>query len=162
MTIEYGTGYQPQLLGWCVEQHGRYYCRDWGFGLFFETKVAADMAGFMRRLESPRSHLFWAREGADFLATVSVDGGSAESGLLHLRWFIAAEAARGKGIGQRLFSAAIDQARTDEAAGLFLHTFEGLDAAQTLYEKSGFRLVDQHHDTTWGVKVKEQRYELRF
>lgn len=162
MTVTYGDGYQPALLGWCVEQHGRYYCQDWGFGLFFETKVATEMAGFLRRLNSPRSHLLWARNDAGFLATLALDAGGAESGLLHLRWFIAASDARGSGIGQHLLEDAIGRAQKDGAKGLFLHTFEGLDAAQRLYEKFGFRLINQHRDTTWGVEVKEQRFELRF
>jgi len=162
MTVTYGDGYQPALLGWCVEQHGRYYGREWGFGLFFESKVAMDMAGFLRRLDSPRSHLLWARNDAQFLATLSLDAGAAESGLLHLRWFITASEARGQGIGQHLMKEAITRARNDGAQGLFLHTFEGLDAAKKLYEGFGFRLINQHRDTTWGVEVTEQRFELRF
>ncbi|MEM7056107.1 MAG: GNAT family N-acetyltransferase [Pseudomonadota bacterium] len=162
MTVTYGDGYQPALLGWCIEQHGRYYCQEWGFGLFFETKVAMDMAGFLRRLSSPRSHLLWARNDDQFLATLALDPGSAESGLLHLRWFITADGARGKGIGHHLMNTAISHATEEGAKGLFLNTFEGLDAAQQLYEKFGFRLINQHHDTTWGVEVKEQRFELRF
>lgn len=162
MTITYGDGYQPSLLGWCVEQHGRYYGGEWGFGLFFETKVATEMSGFYRRLDSPKSHLLWARDQDQFLATLAIDAGGAESGLLHLRWFITSEGARGKGIGERLMQDALDRAKADGAKGLFLHTFEGLKAAARLYDKYSFRLVKQHTDTTWGVKVKEQRFEVRF
>ena len=120
------------------------------------------MAGFLRRLDGRRTRILWARDEDGFLATLAMDGGSAESGLLHLRWFIADERARGQGIGQRLLGDTIANAQAEGASGLFLNTFEGLDVAQKLYESFGFRIVDEHNDTTWGVRVKEQRYELRF
>lgn len=162
MSVTYGEGYVPELLGWCIERHGRYYSRAWGFGLAFEAKVATEMAGFLRRVDGRRTRLLWARDDEGFLGTLAMDGGSAVSGLLHLRWFITDDRARGQGIGQRLLGDTIENAKSEKAAGLFLHTFEGLDAAQRLYQRFGFRMVDEHHDTTWGVRVKEQRYELRF
>ena len=162
MTITYGTGYRPGVLGWSIQQHGQYYGDNWGFGVFFETKVATDMAGFLRRLDSPRSHLLWASDDAGDLATLALDAGAAESGLVHLRWYIVADRARGKGVGKHLLANAIDQARKDDAKGIFLQTFAGLDAARKLYEKFGFQLVHEHEDKTWGVAVREQRFELRF
>lgn len=162
MTIVYGSGYRPGLLGWCVEQHGRYYAENWGFAIPFETMVAADMAGFFRRLEGPKNHIFWAVDDAGLIGTVSVDAGGAESGLSHVRWFITHERARGKGVGRQLFSNLLDTARLDQVTGLFLWTFQGLEAARTLYEQSGFRLAREQRDRTWGVEVLEQRFELRF
>ena len=38
-------------------------------------------------------------------------------------------------------------------------TFEGLGAARHLYEKAGFRLVEEHKGTQWGSEVNEQRFE---
>ena len=162
MTITYGTGYRPGLLGWCVEQHGRYYAEQWNFGVFFETKVALDMAGFLRRLDGPRTHLLWAQDQDGDLATLALDAGGAESGLVHLRWFIVAERAQGQGVGKHLMANAVDQARRDDAKGIFLHTFAGLNAARKLYDHFGYQLVHEHEDKTWGVSVREQRFELRF
>ena len=162
MTITYGDGYQPELLGWCLAQHGRYYAREWGFGAVFEAKIATDMAGFLRRLDSPRTHLFWARQDERFLGTLALDAGTAESGLVQLRWFITDEKVRGTGVGQTLMENAIKAARSDDVSGIFLHTFKGLTMAQKLYERYGLKLVREHQDTTWGVSVQEQRYELRF
>ena len=34
-------GYVPGAIGKVVELHGTYYAQHWGFGLFFEAKVAA-------------------------------------------------------------------------------------------------------------------------
>jgi len=160
MSVEYGSGYVPGVLGWCTARHGQYYAAEWGFGLFFETGVAADMAAFLRRLDEPGNHVFWARDRDGFCATLSIDGGDAEDGLAHLRWFIADARTRGQGVGGRLIERAIAAVREDGAAGVYLWTFAGLDAARRVYEKAGFRLVKEIEDTTWGTPVLEQRFEV--
>ena len=42
---------------------------------------------------------------------------------------------------------------------VYLWTFEGLDTARHLYEKVGFKLVEEHKGTQWGTEVNEQRFE---
>jgi hypothetical protein len=44
-------GYVPGSLGRVAELHGTYYHKDWGFGLFFEAKVAAELAAFLGRYD---------------------------------------------------------------------------------------------------------------
>ena len=162
MSPAIASGYAPGLLGWCVAEHGTYYAAEWGFGPYFETKVAAEMADFVRRLDDPGNHIFRAEDGHGFLATVSLDGGDAEDGLAHLRWFIACDRARGRGVGHALLQQTCAAARRDGAMGIFLWTFAGLDAARKLYEHAGFSLVREVEDNTWGTPVREQRFELRF
>jgi RimJ/RimL family protein N-acetyltransferase len=43
---------------------------------------------------------------------------------------------------------------------VYLNSFGGLHPARHLYEKTGFRLVEQHRGTFWGTEVDEQRFEL--
>jgi GNAT superfamily N-acetyltransferase len=43
---------------------------------------------------------------------------------------------------------------------VYLWTFEGLHAARHLYEKFGFRLVEQTEGLQWGNRVTEQKFEL--
>ena len=162
MSIEYGHGWIPGLLGWTVAEHARYYAKHWDFGAFFEAKVAAEMAAFVNRLQDPGNHLIWVRDNDGLLATVSIDAGEAKGGLTHLRWFIASDRARGRGLAAPLIGKAIDATRSDGAAGVFLWTFAGLDAARAIYEAVGFRLVKQGEDATWGQVVTEQRWELVF
>lgn len=156
------SGYAPGLLGWCVAEHGRYYGAEWGFGPAFEAKVASEMAEFVPRLDAGGNHVFWIGDDGGFLATVSLDGGDAEDGLAHLRWFIAAAPMRGKGAGRALLEAAVAAARSDGAAGIFLWTFAGLEAARARYVAAGFRLVREVQGATWGTPVREQRFEMRF
>ena len=162
MMLAVQSGYSPGILGWAVAEHGRYYAREWGFGAYFEAKVAAGMAEFLGRLDGPGNHLFRVEDDEGPMATMSLDGDDAEEGLAHLRWFIASDRARGQGLGHRLMTATLDAARGDGARGIYLTTFAGLGAARRLYEKFGFRLVHEAEDMTWGPKMQEQRFELRF
>lgn len=162
MTVEYREGWRPGLIGWCVAEHGRYYAEAWGFTRFFEAQVAEGMAEFSNRLDAPENHLFWAGDAEGFLGTVTLDGGDSEGGLAHLRWFIVSGRARGQGIGGRLLSDCVARARSGRALGLYLTTFSGLDAARSLYETVGFRLVGEAEGRNWGTSVMEQRFEMRF
>ena len=155
-------GYLPGLLGWTVAEHGRYYADHWNFGAFFETKVATEMADFVRRAGDAHNHIWSVSDAQGFLATLTLDGDDAQNGLSHLRWFIACDRARGKGLGDQMMKAAIAQARADSMRGIFLTTFAGLDAARHLYDRFGFALVREQQDSTWGTQVLEQRFEVTF
>ncbi len=162
MTIRFGEGWRPGLIGWTVAQHGSYYAENWGFGPFFEAKVARDMAEFVLRIDSAGNHVLWAADDEGLLATVSLDGEQAEQRLTHLRWFIAGERSRGQGLGRDILRRAVSAARKDDMQGIYLTTFAGLDAARALYEAEGFKLVSEADDMTWGVRVCEQRFEVQF
>jgi ribosomal protein S18 acetylase RimI-like enzyme len=156
------TGWAPGTLGQVVALHGRYYARDWGFGPYFEAKVAAGMARFIPRLDPDQDLFLAARRGAHLLGSITVDGSETEANEAHIRWFITSDAARGTGIGRRLMDQAM--AFSDKVGFdlVYLDTFKGLDAARHLYESHGFTLVSEHADTTWGVEVTEQRFERRW
>jgi hypothetical protein len=50
MQIEIGE-YRPGAIGRVTEMHAAYYHRTWGFGLFFEAKVATELAEFLGRFD---------------------------------------------------------------------------------------------------------------
>jgi GNAT superfamily N-acetyltransferase len=155
------TGWTPGSLGQVVALHGRYYARDWGFGPYFEAKVAAGMAEFIPRLNPTRDLFLAARRGSHLLGAITIDGSETEADEAHVRWFITSDAARGTGIGGRLMAEAMAFCDRVGFRLVYLDTFRGLDAARHLYEKYGFALVAEHSDETWGVEVTEQRFERR-
>jgi GNAT superfamily N-acetyltransferase len=155
------TGWAPGTLGQVVSLHGRYYAREWGFGPYFEAKVAAGMAEFIPRMDPARDLFLAARRGGHLLASITIDGSETSANEAHLRWFITSDKARGTGIGRRLMTEAMSFCDEVGFALVYLDTFKGLDAARHLYEAHGFALVSEHPDTTWGVEVTEQRFERR-
>ena len=153
------SGYFPGALGAVTELHGRYYHRHWGFDVFFEAKVATELAEFLGRL-NPRRDGFWvARIGGRTAGSIAIDGAQAAEAGARLRWFILDEEWRGRGVGKRLLAEAMGFCRQAGFRRVTLWTFAGLDAARHLYEQHGFRLREEHPDTQWGKTVTEQRFE---
>jgi len=152
-------GYEPGSLGRVVELHGSYYHEWWGFGLFFEAKVAAELSEFLKRYDDSRDGFWTVWADGRVEGSIAIDGTPAESKGAHLRWFIMSDALRGKGAGNQLINSAISFCRCKGYKQIYLWTFRGLAGARHLYEKTGFRLVEEHRGTQWGTEVIEQRYE---
>jgi len=154
------TGYVPGAIGRITQLHATYYSRHAGFGLFFESKVASEMSEFLRRCREARDGFWVAVDGSDIIGSVAIDGIHAENEGAHLRWFIVAPEYQGQGIGSRLLKEAVAFCRVAHFRRVYLWTFAGLDAARHLYEKYGFVLGKETEGKQWGVRVKEQMFEL--
>jgi ribosomal protein S18 acetylase RimI-like enzyme len=154
------SGYVPGAIGRIVELHASYYHRDWGFGLFFETRVAKEMAEFFSRFEETRDGFWIVSLKNRIEGGIAIDGIKAMTDGAHLRWFILSPEARGRGLGNKLMVEAVSFCRKKNYKKVYLETFEGLQAARHLYEKFGFKLVHQAEGAQWGKKVIEQKFEL--
>ena len=159
--VEIVKGYIPGALGRVAELHGTYYHEHWGFGCFFEAKVATELSGFLARYDQKRDGFWTALLAGRIEGSITIDGIHAEGKGAHLRWFIMSDALRGQGVGNRMLKASIDFCRNQDYRQVYLWTFEGLDAARHLYEKAGFKLVEQKRAAQWGLEVNEQRFELQ-
>jgi RimJ/RimL family protein N-acetyltransferase len=153
-------GYVPGAIGRIAEMHGVYYHRNWGFGLFFEAKVAAELSEFLSRFDRSRDGFWTVCLQGRVQGSMAIDGIKAESDGAHLRWFILSAELRGQGFGNRLMQAAVNLCKQRRYPRIYLWTFEGLDAARHLYEKFGFRLTGQHQGAQWGITVTEQKFVL--
>ena len=160
-SFKISKGYIPGCIGRVAEMHGTYYHEHWGFGSFFEAKVARELAEFIARYDESRDAFWTASADGNIQGSITIDGVHSENEGAHLRWFIMSDALRGKGAGNRLIRSAIDFCRDNRYHCVYLWTFEGLGAARHLYEKAGFKNVEQHRGTQWGREVVEQRFELR-
>ncbi|MCP4756818.1 MAG: GNAT family N-acetyltransferase [Proteobacteria bacterium] len=155
------SAYVPGSIGRIAELHGTYYHVHWGFGLYFETKVAIELSQFLQRYDKNRDGFWIAIENGRVEGSVVIDGVRAGDEGAHLRWFIVSDALRGKGVGRKLIQRAIDFCRSKGYGKTYLWTFEGLNAARHLYEDVGFRLIKQQSGIQWGTTVNEQCFELR-
>ena len=158
--VEITRGYVPGSIGRIAELHGTYYHDDWGFGLFFEAKCDTDLSEFLKRYDETRDGFWTASLNGRVEGHITIDGIHADDEGAHLRYFIVSDALRGKGIGNHLIREAVDFCRDNGHKRVYLWTFEGLLPARHLYEKAGFRLVEQRRGSQWGVEVNEQRFEL--
>ena len=152
-------GYVPGAIGRVAELHGAYYHAHWGFGLFFEAKVAVELSDFLKRYDENRDGFWTVLTGPRVEGSITIDGIHGDREGAHLRWFILSDALRGKGAGNQLINTAVSFCRSKRFPKIYLWTFKGLDAARHLYEKVGFRLVETQKGTQWGKAVDEQRFE---
>lgn len=159
------AGWRPGALGDVAMLHGRYYGGVWGFGPYFEAKVATDLAAFLSRPASEDAELWRALDpagravGSIAIDGVAGDGRTAACGA-QLRWFILDASARGTGVGRRLLDGALAFCRERSFPSVHLWTFAGLDDARRMYERRGFRLVEERRAATWGKEALDQRFVL--
>lgn len=159
--VQIVEGYLPGCIGDIASLHARFYATNWGFGAYFEKKVATELAEFAGALPDDNKALWLAVERDRILASLAIDGNeSGNTGVAHLRWFIVDDSLRGTGIGRQLMTSAMRfvDARYAET---YLWTFKGLDAARHLYESFGFQLAEEFEGDQWGTKVTEQRFVRR-
>ena len=154
------TGYYPGVIGQLTTLHAVYYHTHWGFDRSFETQVGRELSDFMARFQ-PQRDGFWAIAPRRTLAgAVAIDGRLRESEGARLRWFIVDPDGRKQGFGRLLLGRAVQFCRAAGCRRVFLWTFEGLQAARRLYEKTGFRLTEEHRLDQWGQQINEQRFDL--
>lgn len=152
--------YMPGFLGRIAELHARYYHQHWGFDLFFETKVAVELADFLQHFDLMRDGLWTAMADGLIIGAIAVSGRDAATIGARLRWLIVAPQYQSRGYGKRLMRAAMDFCRQTRFKRIYLTTFAGLDAARHLYEQEGFRVKIEQEDAHWGKTVREQTFEL--
>jgi GNAT superfamily N-acetyltransferase len=140
--------------------HAAYYHQHCGFDLYFEAKIAAELAAFMQSF-NPQCDGLWTAVAADRIAgSVAIVGAEASTKGARLRWLIVAQEYQGGGIGKSLLRRAIDFCRKTGFQRVYLTTFAGLDVASHLYGQKGFVLIEEQEDCHWGKSVLEQTFEL--
>jgi len=157
---EIRSGYSPGAIGRIVELHGSYYAAHWGFGAFFEARMARELAEFVDRFDPKRDGLWTTMVAGRIAGSIAIDGSRPGDGEAHLRWFILDPGLHGRGIGRRLLDEAVGFCRRRDQRRVALWTFAGLDAARRLYEQAGFLLAEERRGAQWGIEVTEQRFEL--
>lgn len=155
-------GWRPGLLGDVVGLQARCYAKEWGFGTFFEAKLAREMSEFAGRYDPGQDLILSVVLHARTAGSITIDGSdpAAPERFLHLRWFIVDDSLRERGIGRALLDTCLGFARVTGRPGIYLWTFAGLEAARRLYDAAGFQLVEERVGTTWGTQVAEQRFVL--
>lgn len=137
------TGYQPGALGRIVELHGSYYAEHWELGLYFEAKVATEMAAFLSRFDPAHDGAWFAQVDGVIVGSVIIDGADPAGEGARLRWFIIDPRYQGLGIGKRLMQEAMSFCQRTGFPRVWLTTFAGLDTARHLYDKFGFHLCGE-------------------
>jgi GNAT superfamily N-acetyltransferase len=152
-------GYRPGVVAGVICLHMACYAPVRGFGAAFEATLAAEIGAFLARFDPARDLLLTAWTADDALAgALALDAADAEGEGVRLRWFIVADAARGRGLGAALMARADAHMAARGWTRAWLTTFRGLDAARALYERHGFRLAAEEAADPWSGGVGVQRF----
>jgi GNAT superfamily N-acetyltransferase len=158
--VRWVEGNCPGLVGEIVRWHGLYYVRDLGWAPVFEILCADQLAQIARHFDARDDvAAFSAWSGDQFLAAAVMDARPGTRAGARLRFFIASNAARGRGIGGQLLQRAIAWSEGRGDSLIWLTTVAGLPASSHLYRKLGFSVVEEHLDTSWGSQHREQLWE---
>ncbi len=150
--------HQPGDMGWVVHRHGVLYAEEYGYDEQFEALVAEIVAKFIRQYDPKRERCWIAEKDGENVGSVFLVKES--DTVARLRLFLVEPKARGLGVGSRLVSECVRFARQVGYQKITLWTQSELDAARHIYDKVGFRLVQQERHHNFGQDLIGETWEL--
>ena len=162
MTVAEKTGFElrrelrdgdPEAI---VEIHERVYRPEYGMDERFVDGVRSTVEQAVAR-GWPQGGGAWLVDGPDGL--VGCLGLTDEGERLgRHRWVVLAPEARGLGLGRRMITEAVGEARRLGFERLELDTFGALTTAAAIYRSVGFEIVSEDETEMWGPRIAYQHY----
>ena len=149
--------HRPGDMGYVTYQHARFYSRNYGFDITFDSYVGDAISSFIKNQDPEKEHLWIAEYREDILGSIAIVKESER--VAQLRWFLLEPRAQGKGIGKRLLREAIDFSASQGYEKIILWTVSNLEAARNLYGRYGFSPVETKTHRIWGQELTEERWE---
>ncbi|MEY9560004.1 bifunctional helix-turn-helix transcriptional regulator/GNAT family N-acetyltransferase [Sinorhizobium fredii] len=153
---------RPGDLGWIIHRQAKLYSEEYGWNGDYEALAARILADFVQSFDRAHEAAWIAEIDGRIVGSIFLmRGDRPEVGKLRLL-YVEPEA-RGAGVGAMLVDACIERARAVGYERLVLWTNSVLVAARRLYERAGFKLIDEtpHHSfghdlvgQTWSLDIK--------
>jgi len=150
---------KPDDIKEIISLHRLLYAQEYGFDKTFEQYVAKHLHEFAKSY-THRENIWIVEHRNRIQGCIAIVQNNETAA--QLRWFLVHPHLRGKGLGKKLITDAIQFARENGYASIFLWTVNLLERANKIYTTLGFQLTDEKAHTIWGQYLIEQRYELVF
>jgi DNA-binding MarR family transcriptional regulator/GNAT superfamily N-acetyltransferase len=145
-------------MGWIVARHGALYGEEYGWDERIEALTAEIVAAFVRNHDRKRERCWIAEREGENVGSVLLMRDTDE--IARLRLLLVEPKARGLGIGARLVEEALRFAREARYRKVTLWTQRVLTAARRIYERMGFKLIQQEAHDTFGKELIGETWEL--
>jgi DNA-binding MarR family transcriptional regulator/GNAT superfamily N-acetyltransferase len=152
--------HRPGDMGWVVYREAALYAQEYGFIDEFEALVARIVADFLTDFDPQRERCWIAEVNGQNAGHIFLVKDPAEPGTAKLRLFLVEPSARGLGVGSALAEECVRFARTVGYKKITLWTQSILVAARHIYQKAGFRLVEEKANFQFGKNLLSQTWEL--
>jgi DNA-binding MarR family transcriptional regulator/GNAT superfamily N-acetyltransferase len=145
-------------MGWIVQRHGAVYAQEYRWNQEFESLVAEIVATFMKSFDASMERCWIAEMKGENVGCVLLAKQSET--VAKLRLLLVDPKARGHGIGARLVDECIRFARRAGYVKVELWTNSVLAPARRIYERAGFRRIQEVPHHSFGHDLVAETWEL--
>ena len=145
-------------MGWVIHQHGLLYHQEYGWNESFEGLVAQICADFINNYDPQKERCWIAEMQGERVGSIFCV--KASQTVAKLRLLLVVPKARKLGLGTSLVKTVIRFARRSGYKKLTLWTNDVLVDARKIYEKNGFKLIDQDPHHSFGHDLIGQNWDL--
>jgi DNA-binding MarR family transcriptional regulator/GNAT superfamily N-acetyltransferase len=144
--------------GWVVERHGALYRQEYGWDETFEALVARIVADYIDHRDPLRENAWIAEVNGERVGCIFCVKKSEK--IAQLRILLVEPHARGAGVGTRLVDECLRFARGAGYIEMMLWTNDILVDARRIYERFGFKLIEEERHHSFGKDLVGQNWAV--